>query len=132
MGVAVGIDLRTSNSCVAVVKDRLPVVLTDAEGRRTQPSVVAFGYSKTVVVGHRARKQLLHAPENTVLSAKRLIGRRYNSLEVTRMKAISAFGITEGENADVRIRVQSRLYSPQEVSAHVLVHMKKVAEAALG
>jgi molecular chaperone DnaK len=132
MGAAVGIDLGTSNSCVVIVQGGVPVVLADVEGRRTQPSVVAFGHARTVAVGHRARKQLLYAPESTVLSAKRLIGRRYSSMEVQRMKAISAFGIAEGDNGDVRIRVHGRLYSPQEVSAHVLVHMKKIAEHALG
>ncbi len=132
MGVAVGIDLGTSNSCVAAMRDGIPVVFADQEGRRTQPSVVAFGYGKTVVVGHRARKQMLYAPENTVVSAKRLIGRRYASEEVTRMKAQSAFGISESENGDARIRVQGRLFSPPEISAHVLVHMKRIAENALG
>ncbi|MBM4390468.1 MAG: Hsp70 family protein [Deltaproteobacteria bacterium] len=131
MGVAVGIDLGTSNSCVAAVRDGEPVVFADAEGRRTQPSVVAFGYGKSAVVGHRARRQILYAPEHTVVSAKRLIGRRADSEEVRRMKAQSAFGITEGENGDVRIRVQGRLISAPEVSAHVLMHMKKIAEAAL-
>jgi molecular chaperone DnaK len=132
MGAAVGIDLGTSNSCVAMLRDGEPVVFADVEGRRTQPSVVAFGHARTVAVGHRARRQLLYAPESTVLSAKRLIGRRYSSMEVQRMKALSAFGIAEGDNGDVRIRVHGRLYSAQEVSAHVLVHMKKLAEAAIG
>jgi molecular chaperone DnaK len=132
MGVAVGIDLGTSNSCIAAVRDGTPVVFSDAEGRRTQPSAVAFGYGKTVVVGHRARKQMLYAPENTVISAKRLIGRRYRSDEVQRMKSLSAFGIAEADSGDVRIRVQGRLHSPPEISAHVLAHMKKLAEAALG
>ena len=132
MGAAVGIDLGTSNSCVAMVRDGVPIVFADVEGRRTQPSVVAFGHARTVAVGHRARKQLLYAPESTVMSAKRLIGRRYSSMEVQRMKALAAFGITEGDSGDVRIRVHGRLYSPQEVSAHVLVHMKKIAEAATG
>jgi molecular chaperone DnaK len=131
MGVAVGIDLGTSNSCVAVVRDGQPVVLADAEGRRTQPSVVAIGYNKSVVVGHRARKQLLYAAENTVGSAKRLMGRKYLSEEVQWLKAHSAFGITEGENGDVRVRVQGALYSPEEIAAHVLRHMKAIAEAAL-
>jgi molecular chaperone DnaK len=132
MGNSIGIDLGTSNSCVAIVRDGEPIVLADGEGRNTQPSVVAFGHNKAVVVGHRARRQLLHAPENTVLSAKRLIGRRYASAEVARMKAVSAFGITEGEHGDVKIRVQGRLFSPQEISAHVLVHMKRIAETAIG
>ncbi len=132
MGVAVGIDLGTSNSCVAVLRDGVPLVLADAEGRRTQPSVVAFGHARTVAVGHRARKQMLHEPESTVLSAKRLIGRRFSAMEVQRMKGLAAFGIAQGDSGDVRVRVRGRLYSPQEVSAHVLVHMKKIAEAALG
>ena len=132
MGVAVGIDLGTSNSCVAAMRDGEPVVLADAEGRRTQPSIVAFGFGKKAVVGWKAKKQLLYAPENTVVSAKRLIGRRVGSDEVERMKAQSAFGIAAGEGGDVRVRVQGKLYSPVEISAHVLIHMKKIAEAALG
>ncbi len=132
MGAAVGIDLGTSNSCVAMVRNGETIVFADVEGRRTQPSVVAFGHARTVAVGHRARKQLLYAPESTVLSAKRLIGRRYGSMEAQRMKAIAAYGIAEGDAGDVRIRVHGRLYSPQEVSSHVLVHMKKLAEAAIG
>jgi molecular chaperone DnaK len=129
---AVGIDLGTSNSCVAMVRNGEVEVFADPEGRRTQPSIVAFGYGKTVVVGHKAKKQMLYAPENTVVSVKRLIGRRSGSAEVTRVKSQSAFGITEGENEDVRVRVQGRLYSPPEISAHVLRHMKKIAEDASG
>ncbi len=132
MSRAVGIDLGTCNSVVAVVRDGVPVVLADAEGRTLQPSVVAFGYANTVVVGHRARRQALHAPESTVTSAKRLIGRRYNSPEVLRMKAGVGFGILEGDDGTVKIRAQARILAPQEVSAHVLVHMKRLAEAALG
>ena len=132
MGVAVGIDLGTSNSCVAAIRGGEPVVFADQEGRRTQPSIVAFGYGKSAVVGWKARRQLLYAPESTVLSAKRLIGRRAGSEEVRRMKAQSAFGITEGEAGDVRVRVQGKLFSPAEISAHVLVHMKRIAEQALG
>jgi molecular chaperone DnaK len=132
MSRAVGIDLGTCNSVVAAMKDGAPVVLADAEGRRLQPSVVAFGYANTVVVGHRARRQLVHAPESTVLSAKRLLGRRYNSPEVQRMKGTTAFGITEGEDGSVKVRAQGRIFAPQEVSAHVLMHMRRVAENALG
>jgi molecular chaperone DnaK len=132
MGKAVGIDLGTSNSCVSAVVDGRPVVLTDADGNRTQPSVVAFGYNQTVVVGHRARRQLLHAPDSTVFSAKRLIGRRFGSAEVARMRSLASFGITEGDHGDVKIRANARLFSPQEIGAHVLVHMKRLAEAALG
>ena len=132
MGVAVGIDLGTSNSCVAVVRNGEPIVLTDAEGRRTQPSVVAFGHGGHTLVGHRARKQLLYAPENTVVSVKRLIGGRYSSPDVQRLKALAAYGIAEGEHDTVRVRVQGKLYTPEEISSRVLAHMKQIAEAALG
>jgi molecular chaperone DnaK len=132
MGLAIGIDLGTSNSCVCAMRDGEPIVFADQEGRRTQPSIVAFGYGKSAVVGWRARRQLLYAPESTVLSAKRLIGRRAGSEEVERMKAQSAFGIAEGENGELQVRVQGKLFTPAEISAHVLVHMRKIAEAALG
>jgi len=131
MGLAVGIDLGTSNSCVACVVDGEVIVCTDAEGRNTQPSVVAFG-TRSVVVGHRAKKQLLHAPESTVMSAKRLIGRRFEDAEVQRMKARSAFGVFRSESGDPRFRVHGKVYAPEEISAHVLAHMKRLAEARLG
>lgn len=131
MGLAVGIDLGTSNSCVACVRDGQVVVCADTEGRRTQPSVVAFG-SRSVVVGHRAKKQILHSPEGTVTSAKRLIGRRFEDTEVQRMKSHSAFGVFRGDNGDARFRVHGKSYAPEEISAHVLAHMKRIAEAQLG
>ena len=132
MALAVGIDLGTSNSCVAAIVDGKPVVLADAAGRRTQPSVVAFGYGNAVVVGHRARQQLSYAPENTVHSAKRLIGRRFNSPEVDKLREHVAWGIAEGPYGDARIRVQGRVITAPEVSGRVLQHMKKIAEDALG
>ena len=132
MGVAIGIDLGTSNSCVCAIRDGEPIVFADQEGRRTQPSIVAFGYGKSAVVGWKARRQLLYAPESIVISAKRLIGRRSGSVEVERMKAQSAYGITEGQAGELQVRVQGKLFTPAEISAHVLVHMKKIAEAALG
>lgn len=132
MGAAVGIDLGTSNSCVAAVVDGEPRVLADFDGKRTQPSVVAIGYNRAVVVGRRARRQMLYAPESTIGSAKRLIGRKYLSEEVQWLKAHSAFGITEGEAGDVRIRVHGNLCSPEEIAAHILRHMKAIAEHALG
>lgn len=131
MGLAVGIDLGTSNSCVACVHNGEVIVCADAEGRKTQPSVVAFG-TRSVVVGHRARKQLMHAPESTVMSAKRLIGRRFEDAEVQRMKARSAFGVFRSDSGDPRFRVHGKAYAPEEISAHVLAHMKRIAEAQLG
>ncbi len=131
-GLTVGIDLGTSNSVVAVMRDGEPVVLADAQGNRTQPSVVAYGYGNAAVVGHRARQQLTYAPENTVFSAKRLIGRRYGSEEVERMRRMVAWGIAEGPHGDARVRVQGKIYAVPEISARVLSHMKEVAEAATG
>ncbi len=130
MGISVGIDLGTSNSCVAVFKDGEVVVLSDAKGRNTQPSVVAFGHGSHVVVGHKAKRQLAYAPENTVSSAKRLMGRRFNSDQVQRISETTAYRIVEGPNDDPRVQIQDRNYSLPEVSAHILRHMRKIAENA--
>ena len=132
MSTAVGIDLGTSNSCVAAVIDGTPTVLADDGGRKTQPSVVAFGYAGMVVVGPRARQQLAFAPDNTVYSVKRLIGRYFRSPEVERLKTHVSWGVAEGPNGDARVRVQGKVYSAQEISGHVLKHMRKIAEDATG
>jgi molecular chaperone DnaK len=132
MGVTVGIDLGTSNSCVAFVHDGTALVCLDADGNPTQPSVVAFGFGQQVVVGRRARRQLLHTPENTVMSVKRLIGGRFHSTDVQRLKAHAAYGIAEGPDDTVRVRVQGKMYTPEEISAHILAHMKRVAEYHIG
>jgi len=132
MGLAVGIDLGTSNSCVAVMKDGEAVVLADEEGNRTQPSVVAFGRDGNVIVGHRARRQLVYAPQNTIASAKRLIGRRYNSDAVQRVLQSTAYGIVQGPQDDARIEVAGRTLSMPEISAYILQHMRSIAEKATG
>ena len=90
MGITVGIDLGTSNSVVAWYNDGKAEALADSEGRIIHPSVIAFGYGDSVVVGHRAKQQLTFAPENTVFSAKRLIGRRFKETEVQRMRKLGA------------------------------------------
>jgi len=132
MSLAVGIDLGTSNSCVAIVRDGEPVVLSDSEGHNTQPSVVAYGHGRNVAVGHRARRQLIYAPQNTVASAKRLIGRRFKSPEVQAVLASTAYGIVEGPHQDARVRVQGKVYAVPEISAHVIQHMRRIAEEATG
>ncbi len=132
MGIAVGIDLGTSNSVVALVRDGTAEVLQDGDGLGVHPSVVAFGYGRSVVIGARAREQLSYAPESTVTSAKRLMGRRYNSEEAERMRRNVAWGIAAGPHGDARVRVQGRVLAVPEVSAHILAHMKSVAEAATG
>ena len=132
MSTAIGIDLGTSNSCVAWVGPNGPVVFADEEGQRTQPSVVAYGHSGAVVVGHRARRNLIYAPESTVASAKRLIGRRFSSDTVKRIISSTAYKIVEGPNADARVEVNGKVLSVPEVSAQVLRHMKRIAEQGLG
>ncbi len=130
MGIAVGIDLGTSNSVVATVIDGKATVLADAEGVKIHPSVVSFGFGASVVVGARARQQLSYSPDNTVFSAKRLIGRRFNSPEVERVRKLVGWGIAEGPHGDARVRVQGKVYAVQQISAHILSYMKKIAEEA--
>ena len=132
MGIAVGIDLGTSNSVVARVHDGTAEVIADGEGVRIHPSVVAFGYGRSVVVGDRAREQMTYAPDSTVFSAKRLMGRRFASEEVERMRRVVPWGIAPGPHGDARIRVQGRVMAVPEVSAHILAHLKQVAEQATG
>ena len=132
MGRAVGIDLGTSNSCVAVMQEGEAKVLEDKNNNRTQPSVVAFGHGGKVVVGHRAKRNLVYAPQATIASAKRLIGRRFLSDTVRRIMSNTAYEIVEGPNGDARVRVMNKVYSLPEISAHVLRHMKEIAEEALG
>jgi len=132
MSRAIGIDLGTSNSVVAYMEGDECKVIPDAEGHRIQPSVVAFGYGNQVLVGHRAKRQMANQPENIILSAKRLIGRKYFSMEVKRAKETCAYEIVEGPNQEVRVRVQGREYTLQELSAHILLKMKNIAEEHLG
>ena len=132
MGKVVGIDLGTSNSCVACVIDGKAVVLNDTEGRNTQPSVVSFPENQNPIVGVEAKKRTVIDPRNTVYSAKRLIGRKIFSEEVGKAKEVCAYQIVEGPNSDVRINIRDRDYSLPEISAMVLKKMKQIAEEAMG
>ncbi len=132
MGRAIGIDLGTSNSVVSVMGESGPVVIADGEGNRLQPSVVAFSPAHQVIVGHRAKRLLATSSENTVASAKRLIGRKYFSMEVKRSREICPYEIVPGPNQEVRVRIHGRDYPIPEISAHVLLRMKALAEAHLG
>jgi molecular chaperone DnaK len=132
MGISVGIDLGTSNSVVAILDDEGPRVLSDSSGRSLQPSVVALGHGGDPVVGHTAKQQLTFAPNTTIGSAKRLIGRRFVDGESQRMRAQVGWAVIEGPNGDARIRVQGKEYTAQEIAAHVLVHMVRQAEVATG
>jgi len=132
MGISVGIDLGTSNSVVAIMDEGGPRVLLDSGGRNLQPSVVALGQEGKAVVGHVARQQLTYAPETTVSSAKRLIGRRFSDPETQRISGQVGWGVFKGEGGDARLRVQGKTYTAQEISAHVLTHMVRIAEEATG
>jgi len=132
MGKIIGIDLGTTNSCVAVMEGGDPVVIANQEGNRTTPSVVAFTESGERLVGQVARRQAITNSENTVYAVKRLIGRKYSAKEVQYDKGISSYRITEAANGDAQVTVRDRNYSPAEISSMVLVKMKQTAEDYLG
>lgn len=130
MGKIIGIDLGTTNSCVAVMEGNEPVVIANDEGRRTTPSVVAFLKNGERKVGDPAKRQAITNPHNTIMSVKRFMGRRYD--EVTEEISHWSYKVTKGDNNTVRIDIDGRLYTPQEISAMILQKMKKTAEDYLG
>ena len=132
MARAVGIDLGTTNSCVAVMEGGKPTVIENAEGARTTPSIVAFRDDGEVLVGAAAKRQAVTNPENTLFAIKRLIGRRYDDPIVQKDKAMVAYKIVAGPNGDAWVEVAGKAYSPSEVSAHILRKMKETAEKHLG
>ena len=132
MANAIGIDLGTSNSVVALVREGTPVVVPDSDGNRIQPSIVSFGYGESVLVGASAKAQLVYNPNDTVYSAKRLLGRTIFSDEVSKAQDFLPYELVAGPHNDVRVRVQGKAYSLQEISAYILAHLKKVAENYLG
>lgn len=134
MGKIIGIDLGTTNSCVSVMEGNDPVVIPNAEGARTTPSVVAFSKNGDRLVGDPAKRQAVTNPENTIFSIKRFMGRRYD--EVTEEIKKVPYKVIKGENDTVRIEIsdngQNKVYSPPEISAMILQKMKKTAEDYLG
>jgi molecular chaperone DnaK len=130
MGKIIGIDLGTTNSCVAVMEGNEPVVIANDEGRRTTPSVVAFLKNGERKVGDPAKRQAITNPVNTIMSVKRFMGRRYD--EVTNEITHWSYKVVKGDNNTVRIDIDGRLYTPQEISAMILQKMKKTAEDYLG
>ena len=130
MGKIIGIDLGTTNSCVAVMEGNEPVVIANDEGRRTTPSVVAFLKNGERKVGDPAKRQAITNPKNTIMSVKRFMGRRFD--EVTEEISHWSYQVTKGDNNTVRIDIDGRLYTPQEISAMILQKMKKTAEDYLG
>jgi molecular chaperone DnaK len=132
MGRVIGIDLGTTNSCVAVIENGTPVVIPNQEGARTTPSVVAFTQKGDRLVGQIAKRQAITNPTNTLYAIKRLIGRKYLSPEVEHLRKFAAFEVAESPNGDAHIRVSDRLYAPPEISALVLQKLKQAAEEYLG
>ena len=132
MGKAIGIDLGTTNCCVSVLEGGSVQIVPNKEGGRTTPSVVGFTDKGERLVGQIAKRQAVTNAANTVYAVKRLIGRKYISPEVQRMKETSAFEIVDSPNGDARIRVQGRSYSPPELSGIVLQRLKAAAEDFLG
>jgi molecular chaperone DnaK len=132
MPKAIGIDLGTTNSCIAVMEGNEPVVIPNAEGGRTTPSVVAVSKNGERLVGQVAKRQGVTNPENTVYSIKRLMGRRSDDPEVTRDMKILPYKIDAAENGDARVWMGERSYSPPEISAMILQKLKADAEAYLG
>ncbi len=132
MSKLIGIDLGTTNSCVAVMEAGEPKVIANVEGSRTTPSVVAFTDSGERLVGQIAKRQAITNPVNTVFSVKRLIGRKYEDPEVQRDLKILPYKIVRADNGDAHIEIRGRTYSPAEISAMVLTKMKQTAEEYLG
>ncbi len=132
MGKVIGIDLGTTNSCVAVMDAGEPVVIANSEGARTTPSMVAFSESGERLVGQQAKRQAVTNPENTVYAIKRLIGRKFDSDAVRKDIEISPFKIIKADNGDAWVEARGQKYSAPEISAIVLQKMKKTAEDFLG
>lgn len=132
MGKVIGIDLGTTNSCVAVMESGDANVITNAEGGRTTPSIVAVSESGERLVGQIAKRQAITNPENTVFAVKRLIGRKFKSPEVQNDVDILPYVIEPASNGDVRIKLRDKQYSPAEISSFVLAHIKAYAEDYLG
>ncbi|MGD8587458.1 MAG: molecular chaperone DnaK [Chromatiales bacterium] len=132
MSKIIGIDLGTTNSCVAVMEGDKPKVIENAEGARTTPSMVAFGNDGEVLVGQSAKRQAVTNPENTLFAIKRLVGRRFDEAEVQRDIAMVPYRIVKADNGDAWVEVNGKKMAPPEVQASVLAKMKKTAEDYIG
>lgn len=128
----VGIDLGTTNSCVAVIEGGKTGVTENSEGERTTPSVVAYTADSKFLVGQAAKRQAVSNPDNTLFAVKRLIGRRFDDEVVQRDLSRSPYSIAQARNGDAHVKVDNKILAPQEVSARVLMKMKKTAEDYLG
>jgi molecular chaperone DnaK len=132
MAKVIGIDLGTTNSCVAIMEGGDPNVIANSEGSRTTPSVAAFSDSGERLVGQIARRQAITNPENTIFAVKRLIGRRYDDLLVQRAMKVLPYKVVRADNGDAWVEIRGKRYSPAEISAFILQKMKQTAEDYLG
>src|SRR5690242_4180995 len=132
MAKAIGIDLGTTNSCVAVVENGAAKVVENAEGNRTTPSMVGFTDRGEILVGQPAKRQSITNPENTIFAIKRLIGRRYDDPTTQKDKGMVPYKIVPGDNGDAWVEVRGKKYSPSQISAYILQKMKETAESYLG
>src|SRR5688572_7321598 len=128
MGKIIGIDLGTTNSCVAVMEGGKPKVIENAEGDRTTPSVVAFAKDDEVLVGQPAKRQAVTNPKNTLYAVKRLIGRKYAEDVVQKDRDLVPYKIVKASNGDAWVTANGKEMAPPEISARVLMKMKKTAE----
>src|SRR6187401_891418 len=132
MAKVIGIDLGTTNSCVAVMEGKSPKVIENAEGMRTTPSIVAFSDDGERLVGQPAKRQAVTNPEKTIFAVKRLVGRRYDDPMVEKDKKLVPYQIVRADNGDAWVEADSKKYSPSQISAMILQKMKETAEAYLG
>jgi molecular chaperone DnaK len=130
MGKIIGIDLGTTNSCVAVMEGNQPQVIQNSEGKRTTPSVVAFTENGEIKVGDPAKRQAVINPQHTISSIKRFMGNKYS--EVNKERNYVSYEVTKGQNDTCRVNIKDKQYTAQEISAMVLQKMKKTAEEYLG
>jgi molecular chaperone DnaK len=132
MSKIIGIDLGTTNSCVAIMEGGQPKVIENSEGARTTPSIIAYTEDGEVLVGASAKRQAVTNPKNTLYAVKRLIGRRFDEKEVQKDIGLMPYKILKAGNNDAWVEVRDKKIAPPEVSAQVLMKMKKTAEDYLG
>lgn len=132
MGKIIGIDLGTTNSCVAVMEDGKYKIIPNSEGHNTTPSIVAYTNSGEKLVGQVAKRQAVTNPKKTLYGVKRLVGRKAADKEVSKFKSVAPFDVVESKNGDAWVKVDGKEIAPQEISAAVLEKMKKSAEDYLG
>ena len=132
MNKVIGIDLGTTNSCVAIMEGSEPEVFTNPEGGRTTPSIVAISKAGERLIGQIAKRQAISNPENTVFAVKRLIGRKYDSPEIQKDVNILPYKIEKASNGDACVNLKGKQYSPAEISSYILGAMKKAAEEYSG